>query len=244
MPLKLLAAEVLGKATGCCKGRGGTMHVSLPSEGTLYSSSIVGAGAPLAVGAALSAKLRKVNQVVVCFFGEGAANTGGFHESLNLASVWKLPVVFVCENNLYAVSVHFKHTTSVKNIADRAKAYDIPGFVIDGNDVMEVYETARVAMNSARKSEGPTLIECKTYRWHGHCCGEPGTTYRTKEEVETWMKKDPIIRLKAYFLEHSIVNEEELTQIEEVIKIEVEEAEKFAIDSPFPGADELGQFIF
>lgn len=243
-PMNVTAAEILGKVTGCCRGRGGTMHLSWPSEGMLYSSSIVGAGAPLAVGAALSATLRKTNQVIASFFGDGAANTGGFHESLNLASIWKLPVVFVCENNLYAISVSVKRSTSVKDIAVRAKAYNMPGFAIDGNDVIEVYKTARIAVERARKGEGPTLIEAKTYRHHGHYYGDPGTAYRTKEEVAEWKKGDPIGRHRKYLLERIIASEEQLNNIDKEVEAEVAEAEKFAIDSEFPGPEELERFVF
>ncbi|MFX0113721.1 MAG: thiamine pyrophosphate-dependent dehydrogenase E1 component subunit alpha [Candidatus Hodarchaeota archaeon] len=243
-PMNVVAAEILGKMNGCCRGRGGTMHLSWPPVGMIYSSAIVGGGAPLAVGAALSATLRKTNQVAAAFFGDGATNIGGFHESLNLASLWKLPVVFVCENNLYAISVSVERSTSVKDIADRASAYAMPGFAIDGNDVIEVYKTAHTAVERARRGEGPTLIECKTYRWHGHYFGDPGTAYRTKEEVEAWKKKDPIVRLKKHLLERAIANEEELSKIEEKAKAEVEVAEKYAIESEFPGPEELERFIF
>ena len=244
MPLKVLAAEILGKVTGCCKGRGGTMHLSLPAKGILYSSSIVGAGAPLAVGAALSAKIRNTNQVIVCFFGEGATNTGGFHESLNLASIWKLPIVFVCENNLYAVASHFERTTSIKSIADRAAAYNMPGYAIDGNNMIEIYRTALTAIERARKGNGPSLIVCRTYRWYGHCHGEPGTSYRTKEEIEKWMLKDPIVQLKTHLINESMVSVDELNKISNDIQAEIEEAESFAINSPFPSADDLGLFVF
>lgn len=243
-PMNVTAAEILGKLTGCCRGRGGTMHLSWPEMGMLYSSSIVGAGAPLAVGAALSATSRKTDQVVASFFGDGAANIGGFHESLNLASIWKLPVVFICENNLYAISVSVKRSTSVKDIAVRSKAYDMPGFTIDGNNVLEVYKTTRSAVDRARKGEGPTLIEAKTYRHHGHYYGDPGTAYRTKEEVEVWKKKDPIVWYRKYLLEHAIASEEQLNNIDKEVETEVAEAEKFAINSQFPGPEELERFVF
>ncbi|MEM3088780.1 MAG: thiamine pyrophosphate-dependent dehydrogenase E1 component subunit alpha, partial [Candidatus Bathyarchaeia archaeon] len=204
VPLKEIAAEILGKATGCCKGKGGSMHLSRVDLGFVYSSAIVGGGVPLAVGAGLSIRLKKGDQVVASFFGDGASNTGGFHEGLNLASLWKLPVIFVCENNLYAISVSTKKSTSVENIADRAVAYGMPGLIVDGNDVLAVYEATRNAVDRARKGEGPTLLECKTYRWLGHFAGDPGDAYRTKEEVEAWKEKCPIKKLKTKLVEEGI----------------------------------------
>ncbi len=194
--LKKIAAEILGKVTGCCRGRAGSMHLSDPSVGLLYSSAIVGAGVPLAVGAGLSIKLKGTDQVAVAFFGDGASNTGGFHEGLNLASIWKLPVIFVCENNLYAISVSVKKSTSVKDIATRASAYNMPGAIVDGNDLTVINKVTKEAVKRARRREGPSLIECKTYRCLGHYTGDVEQPYRTREEVEVWKKRCPIRRLE------------------------------------------------
>jgi pyruvate dehydrogenase E1 component alpha subunit len=244
VPLREIAAEILGKVTGCCKGKGGSMHLSRVDLGFVYSSAIVGGGVPLAVGAGLSIRLKKGDQVVVSFFGDGASNTGGFHEGLNLASLWKLPVIFVCENNLYAISVSTKKSTSVENIADRAAAYGMPGLIVDGNDVLAVYEAARNAVERARKGEGPTLLECKTYRWLGHFAGDPGDAYRTKEEVEAWKEKCPIKKLKTKLVEEGILSEEEINRIDEEVKREVEEAAEYAINSPYPSPEELVKDVF
>ena len=244
VPLREIAAEILGKVTGCCKGKGGSMHLSRVDLGFVYSSAIVGGGVPLAVGAGLSIRLKKGDQVVVSFFGDGASNTGGFHEGLNLASLWKLPVIFVCENNLYAISVSTKKSTSVENIADRAAAYGMPGLIVDGNDVLAVYEAARNAVERARKGEGPTLLECKTYRWLGHFAGDPGDAYRTKEEVEAWKEKCPIKKLKTKLVEEGILSEEEINRIDEEVKREVEEAAEYAINSPYPSSEELVKDVF
>ena len=187
--LKRTMAEILGKETGYCKGKGGSMHIADFSIGMLGATAVVGAGLPIAVGAALSAKLRKTDQVVACFFGEGASNQGTFHESINMASAWKLPVIFVCENNLYAMGTRQSRIMNIENISDRAPSYGIPGVSVDGNDVLAVYEAAQVATERARRGEGPTLIECKTYRHKGHSRVDPAK-YRPREEVEEWLRKD------------------------------------------------------
>lgn len=242
--LKKIAAEILGKVTGCCRGRAGSMHLSDPSEGLLYSSAIVGAGVPLAVGAGLSIKLKKTNQVAVAFFGDGASNTGSFHEGLNLASIWNLPAVFVCENNLYAISLSAKKSTSIEDIATRAAAYNMPGVTVDGNDVIATYKASRKAVERARKGGGPTLIECKTYRWLGHYIGDVKTPYRTKEELEEWKKKCPIKRLEVKLIEDGIATEDFIRKIKEDIEIEIKEAVDFAIASPDPSPEELDKFVF
>jgi pyruvate dehydrogenase E1 component alpha subunit len=244
VPLKEIAAEILGKATGCCKGKGGSMHLSRPDLGFLYSSAIVGGGVPLAVGAGLTIGLKKGDQVVASFFGDGASNAGGFHEGLNLASLWRLPVIFVCENNLYAISVSTKKSTSVENIADRALAYGMPGLIVDGNDVLAVYEATHNAVEMARKGDGPTLMECKTYRWLGHFAGDPGDAYRTREEVEAWKGKCPIKKLRTKLVEEGISREEEINKINEEVKKEVEEAAEFAINSSYPPPEDLGKNVF
>lgn len=231
--LKFMMAELYGKVTGYCKGKGGSMHIADVQKGILGANGIVGGGLPIACGAGLSAKLRGTDQVTVCFFGDGASNQGTFHEALNIASIWKLPVVFVCENNLYGISMRQDKHQAIADIADRAMAYGFPGVTVDGNDVLAVYEAAREAVKRAREGAGPTLIECKTYRWRGHFEGDP-TVYRPKEEVEEWMERDPIPRLARYILDNNIATEEELKEIEENIIRELEEAVKFAEESPYP----------
>ena len=183
-----MMAELCGKATGYCKGRGGSMHIADVTKGNLGATGIVASNLPVAVGAALSIKMRKTNQVVLCFFGDGASNNGIFHESLNMAAVWKLPVVFVCENNLYGMSVAANRCSAVQNMADKAKAYDIPGMICDGMDILNVKEIIEKAVKKAREGGGPTLVECKTYRYFGHSRSDP-RAYRTKEEEKEWRKK-------------------------------------------------------
>ncbi|MFA7628839.1 MAG: thiamine pyrophosphate-dependent dehydrogenase E1 component subunit alpha [Candidatus Dojkabacteria bacterium] len=226
-------AELMGKATGYCNGRGGSMHIADVTKGNLGANAIVGAGIPIATGAALSASLRKTDQVAVSFFGDGASNEGIFHESLNLASVWKLPVIFICENNLYGISTHTKESTSVKDIAVRAASYDMPGEVVDGNDVMAVEKAFAKALARARKGEGPTLLECKTYRWYGHWTGDP-QVYRTREEVDSWKEKCPIIRLEKYMLDKKIVKQTDLEKMNQEIQELINAAEKYALESPDP----------
>jgi TPP-dependent pyruvate/acetoin dehydrogenase alpha subunit len=190
---KAMMAELLGKITGCCKGRGGSMHIADVSTRNLGANGIVAGGLGLGVGAALTSKLKKKGYVVVAFFGEGATGQGMFHEALNMAAIWKLPILFVCENNRYSVSTNCDYSVPVKKVSDRAKAYSIPGVAIDGNDVLKVYETTKEYVDRARMGKGPGFIECITYRWEGHYHGEP-QVYRTKEEVEEWKKNCPIGR--------------------------------------------------
>ena len=235
--LKRTMAEILGKKTGYCKGKGGSMHIADFNIGMLGATAVVGAGLPIAVGAGLSVKLRGTDQVVACFFGEGASNQGTFHESINMASTWKLPVIFVCENNLYAMGTRQSRVMNIENIADRAVAYGIPGVVVDGNDVLAVYEATQRAVERARKGEGPTLIECKTYRHKGHSRVDPAK-YRPKEEVEEWLAKDPIKRFKEKLLQTNTLTESEIQQIEKDVSDEIEEAVKFAVESPYPAPEE------
>jgi pyruvate dehydrogenase E1 component alpha subunit len=241
--LKRTMAEVLGKETGYCKGKGGSMHIADFSIGMLGATAVVGAGLPIAVGAGLSATLRKTDQVVACFFGEGASNQGTFHESINMASVWRLPVVFVCENNLYAMGTRQSRVMTIENIADRAIAYDIQGVCVDGNEVLAVSEAARSAVERARKGEGPTLIECKTYRHKGHSRVDPGR-YRPKEEVEEWLAKDPIRRFKDWLLQTNTLREAEIQQIATEASARIEEAAKFALGSPYPNPEEALEDVY
>ena len=241
--LKQTMAEILGKKTGYCKGKGGSMHIADFKIGMLGATAVVGAGLPIAVGAGLSAKLRKTDQVVACFFGEGASNQGTFHESINMASIWKLPVIFVCENNLYAMGTRQSTVMAIENVADRAVAYGIPGVVLDGNDVLAVYEATQRAVERARKGEGPTLIECKTYRHKGHSRVDPAK-YRPKEEVEEWLAKDPIKRFKEKLLQINTLTESEVQQIEKEVSAEIEEAVKFAMESPYPAPEEALEDVY
>jgi pyruvate dehydrogenase E1 component alpha subunit len=241
--LKRTMAEILGKKTGYCKGKGGSMHIADFTVGMLGATAVVGAGLPIAVGAGLSAKLRKTDQVVACFFGEGASNQGTFHESLNLASAWSLPVIFVCENNLYAMGTRQSRIMNIQNIADRAVAYGIPGVTVDGNDVLAVFEVSQKAVDRARGGGGPTLIECKTYRHKGHSRVDPAK-YRPKEEVEQWLARDPLRRFKEVLLENPVLSGSELQKIEEKVAADIEEAVKFALQSPYPAPEEAFEDVY
>lgn len=231
--LKYMMAELFGKATGYNKGKGGSMHIAAPSLGILGADGIVGGGIPIATGAALSAKLRKSGQVALCFFGDGASNQGTFHEAINIAASFSLPAVYVCENNLYGVGTRQSQVRKIEDIAERAKAYDIPGVIVAGNDVVAVYQATKEAVNRARAGEGPTLIECKTYRWHTHFEGEPDT-YRTPEEVETWKEREPIAPFRRLLVKNNFLTEAEADEVEEGARNEVEEAVRFARSSPSP----------
>lgn len=233
MDLKLMIAEVCGRKTGCCGGKGGTMHMFQPEIGVMGTIGIVGGGIPVATGIGLSAKMRHTDQVAVSFFGEGASNNGAFHESLNLASLWKLPVLYVCENNLYATSVSVARSTSVVDIASRGVGYNIPGIVVDGNHVDEVYEVAKTAVARARAGEGPTLIECKTYRVRGHFEGDDAL-YRNKEEVEKARERDPIEYWKKMLIASGDLTEAEFDAMSAEADAEVAEAAEFAENSPWP----------
>jgi pyruvate dehydrogenase E1 component alpha subunit len=241
--LKRTMAEILGKKTGYCKGKGGSMHIADFNVGMLGATAVVGAGLPIAVGAGLSAQLRKTDQVVACFFGEGASNQGTFHESINMASAWSLPVIFVCENNLYAMGTHQSRIMNVENIADRAVAYGIPGVTVDGNDVLAVFEASQKAVDRARGGAGPTLIECKTYRHKGHSRVDPAK-YRPKEEVEQWLARDPIKRFKQVLLQNSDFSQSEVQEIEEKVAADIEEAVKFAVQSPYPAPEEALEDVY
>ena len=235
--IRSMMAELYGKATGACKGKGGSMHIADVDKGMLGANGIVGGGAPLACGPALMAKVKETDQVAACFFGDGGANQGSFHEALNLASIWKLPVVFVCENNLYAESTPVEYSANIKNLADRALAYGIPGVVVDGMDFFDVYEKTREAVQRARAGEGPTLIEAKTYRFYGHFEGDP-INYRTKEEERRYWARDPIAGFKRRALAESLLTPSELEEIEKKAQAEIDAAVKFADASPYPDLEE------
>lgn len=244
VPVRGLAAEILAKKTGVCGGKGGSMRLTCVEKGVIYSSPIVGSNIPLAVGAALSIKMRGTKNVAVAPFGEGATNIGDFHEGLNLASLWELPVVFICENNKYALSVSQERSTKVEDLSARASSYKVPGMTVDGNDVIAVYFAAEEAVNRARGGGGPSMIECKTYRWFGHHAGEPGTSYRTVEELEEWKKKCPISRMRQLLTESALATPDELKRIESDVEAEVQDAIRFALESPFPGEEELLRDVY
>jgi pyruvate dehydrogenase E1 component alpha subunit len=241
--LKLMMAELYGKRTGYCKGKGGSMHIADVDLGILGANGIVGGGPPIASGAAFAIQYLGQNGIVVCFFGDGASNQGTFHEGLNMASIWKLPVVFVCENNYYGISLSQARHQAISDVADRAAAYDIPGVVVDGNDVMAVYEAAGEAIKHARSGLGPSLIECKTYRWRGHFEGDP-TTYRPKEEVDAWMKKDPIPRFETTLVEKGVLTKDLIDGIRKETLAEVEAAVQFAEESQWPALEEITQDVY
>lgn len=235
-----MMAELYGRSTGYCRGKGGSMHIADINLGILGANGIVSAGMPIAGGAALSIKMQGTDQAVVCFFGDGAANQGAFHESLNMAALWKLPVVYVCENNQYAISTAQSRSSSIRDVYLRKDAYGMHGCTVDGNDVMAVYEAAQQAVEQARGGEGPTLMECKTYRWRGHYEGEADRmyTYRTDQEIEEWMRRCPIERFRIKLLEEGILGKDDFDKMEHDIQKEIEEAVQFAESSPFPDPED------
>ena len=238
----VIFAELLGRETGVCKGLGGSMHATDLDAGVLFSTAIVGGGIPIATGAGLAVKLLKQDRIVACFFGDGASNIGGFHEAINLASLWKLPVIFVCENNMYAISVHVKKSVSAMNIADRAVAYNIPGEIVDGMDAIHVHDASLRAAERARRGDGPTLLECKTYRYRGHGLYDTGLDYRTKDEIEEWMRKDPIKKLGGKLVAEGFATSEELVKIAEEAEEEIESAANKAVEASYPAIDLMYRF--
>ncbi len=244
--LRRMMAELFAKETGYCKGRGGSMHIAAPDIGIVGCSAIAGAGIPIAAGVGLSAKMRGTDQVCVSFFGDGASNTGAFHEGMNLAAVWKLPVIYVLENNMYAISVSALKSTKLRNISDRAGAYGMASVVADGMDVLSVYQAVSEAIARARRGEGPTIVECKTYRFRGHHEGDPkkGETYRTKEEMQEWEKRDPIQKLADKIVKDGKANQAELDKIKQETIKEVGDAVTFAKESPSPRPEDVSSYLF
>ena len=237
-------AEFFGKTTGYCKGRGGSMHIADVSQGNLGANGIVAGGIPIAVGAALSAKMQKNGKVVICFFGDGANNEGAFHESLNMASIWKLPVVFVCENNTYAMSTPVSRSTAVAHIADRAKAYSMPGVTVDGNVFSAVAEASAEAVERARRGEGPSLIECKTYRHRGHSKSDRNR-YRTKEEIEDWKtRRDPISLFEQDLRQFGVMDDDAIAAVRQAVEAEIAQGIDFAKDSPAPSTADMLNFVY
>ena len=242
--LKKMFAELMGRKTGYCKGKGGSMHIADFSIGILGANGVVAGGFPIAVGAGLSIKLRRTDQVVACFFGDGASNRGTFHEALNMAAIWKLPILFVCENNCYASTTRTSYACSVVEIASRAKGYNIPGVTVDGNDILAVRQAAVQAVTRARKGEGPTLLENKTYRRRGHFEGDP-QKYRNQAEVaECERKKDPLLRFTTLLKKKKILTNELEKEIQERAETELKEAVKFAEESEFPKPEEALEDMF
>ena len=244
--LRKMMAELFAKETGYCKGRGGSMHIAAPEIGIVGCSAIAGAGIPIAAGVGLSSKLRKTDKVCVSFFGDGASNTGAFHEGMNLAALWDLPVVYVLEHNLYAISTPAAKSSKLKNISDRAAAYGMRAAVADGMDVLSVYEAVSEAVARARKGQGPTLVECKTYRFRGHHEGDPkkGETYRTKQEMDEWEKLDPILRLREKMINEKKATQAELDAIDQEVMKEIEDAVTFAKESPSPKPEDATNYLF
>lgn len=232
-----MVAELLGREAGACRGKGGSMHIADVNKGMLGANGIVGGGFPLAAGAGLTAKYNGKGQVAVCFFGDGAGNQGTFHEGLNLAGIWKLPVIFVAENNGYAESTPVTYHMSCRDIADRAAGYNMPGVTIDGLDVFAVYEAAGEAVARARRGEGPSLIECKTYRYYGHFEGD-AVTYRTKEEEESYRARDAIQFLRNSILKRQIATDEELDTIDAQVQNSIDLAWQYAEAAPYPAPEE------
>jgi len=242
--LKHMMAEIFGKITGCCKGKGGSMHIADFSVGMLGANGIVGGGFSLATGAALAQKMQKTDGVAVAFFGDGASNRGTFHEAANMAAAWKLPVIFLCENNQWASTTPYRTTTSVDDIADRAQGYGMPGVIVDGNDVFAVYEAAKDLIERARRGEGPAILECKTYRIKGHFVGDP-EMYRTKEEVQKVLEEtDPIPRFEAKVLKAKAMTKKELEAMRTRVEKELAEALEFARTSPEPEVSALYEGLY
>ncbi|HUG61670.1 MAG TPA: thiamine pyrophosphate-dependent dehydrogenase E1 component subunit alpha [Methylomirabilota bacterium] len=228
-----MVAELMGKATGICRGKGGSMHIADVDKGMLGANGIVGGGLPLACGAALTAKTLGTGGVAVCFFGDGAANQGTFHESLNLAAIWKLPVVFVCENNGYAESTPVSYHCATTDIANRAGAYEIPGVVVDGLDLFAVHEAAGEAIARARRGDGPTLVEAKTYRYYGHFQGD-AVTYRTEDELNRYKERDPIAAVRSAMIDRGMATADELDAIDHLVSEHLERAWIDARAAPWP----------
>jgi len=243
IPLKKMMADIYGKATGTTKGKGGVLRICDASLGVLGLSATLGGIFPIAMGAALSSKLLNDGRVTLAIFGDGQSNRGTFHEAINLASIWKLPVVYLCENNQYAISTSQKKAMAINNIADRAIGYGIPGKVVDGNDALAVYEITLEAVNRARAGKGPTLIEAKTYRWRPHFEGE-GASYRTPKEVEIWKKRCPIHRLRKKLIDLKLLNPSQDEKIKVQIAQEIDEAVKYAEESPVPRPEDALEDLF
>ncbi len=241
--INLMMAEFLGKETGYCRGRGGSMHIADMEGRNLGANGVVGGGIPLAVGVGLALQMQGRDEIIMGFFGDGAANQGSFHEALNMAAIWSLPLVYVCENNQYGMSMSTKRALNIERISQRADSYGMPGVTVDGNDVVEVYEAATEAVARARAGEGPTLLECVTYRWKGHSKSDQ-ELYRTKQEIQAWKERDPIPRFRDLLLAGGVISPEEATFIEETARRIVAEALEFAQASPEPSVDTILEGVY
>ena len=241
--LNRMMAEFLGKETGYCRGRGGSMHIADVAGGNLGANGVVGGGLPISVGVGLALRMQKRDEIVLCFFGDGAANNGAFHESLNMAAIWKLPVVFVCENNQYAMSLSVRRAFAIERISDRAAAYGMPGVTVDGNDLLAVYQAVSSAVQRARANQGPTLVENVTYRWRGHSKSD-ANRYRTREEIEAWKRKCPIRRFRTRLIEEGVLTEEEADRLEQEARQAIDAAVAFAEASPEPSLDTLEEGVY
>ncbi len=239
---KRLMSEIMGKKAGYCGGKGGTQHLCVMEKSFLGTNSITGGGIPLATGAALSVKLRKTDQVVICFFGDGATNQGTFHESLNMAAIWQLPVIYICENNLYAMSTPYRDTMAVKDISTRAASFGMVGIQVDGMDLLSIKKTVEQSAYQAREGTGPTFIEAMTYRYCGHSKSDV-RKYRTRDEENQWQKKDPLLLWEKQLLTNGI-SETQLDQIHKQIELEIEEASDFAMNDSFPDTSDAFNGVF
>lgn len=237
-----MMAEFLGKEVGYCKGKGGSMHIADLEGGNLGANGVVGGGIPLAVGAAMTTQMKEIDRIVVCFFGDGATNQGTFHEALNMASIWKLPVLFVCEDNKYGMSMSKKYSMNIEDISVRAASYGIKGKKIDGNDVIKVYEETQKAREYVKKN-GPMLLVCDTYRFLGHSKSD-ACVYRTKEELAEWKAKGPIKRMKEYLLKNEMFTEKEIEAIDKNAKQTIEDAVVFAENSQYPSIDTIMDDVY
>jgi pyruvate dehydrogenase E1 component alpha subunit len=243
VPLNTLTAEFFGRATGSCKGKGGPMHVTDVASGLILTTGVVGSGLPIGVGVALSAKMRKSGQVAIVNFGDGASNIGAFHEALNMAALWELPVVFVCQNNQYAEYTKYSLGMSVDQISKRGAAYTMRSIHVDGNDPEAMYEAAKTAVDAARAGEGPTLIEAVTYRFYGHVMGDM-MKYMPSDELEAAREADPVLKLRADLIAAGTLTDEQVTQIEAGLRTEIDEAFEYAMSSPLPDASDATTDVY
>ncbi|MGO9934903.1 MAG: thiamine pyrophosphate-dependent dehydrogenase E1 component subunit alpha [Steroidobacteraceae bacterium] len=243
MPLRELCAEYYGKATGTCKGKGGPMHITYPAAGIMVTTGVVGGGLPIANGLALASQLKENGRVTVCCFGDGASNIGAFHEALNMASLWKLPVVFLCQNNLYAECTRYEDATTVARVSDRAASYNMRGVTVDGNDPAAMWHASREAVERARAGAGPTLLEALTFRFHGHYFGDPAA-YIPKAELQAAVDRDPMPPLRAAVIASGAATEADLDALSNDINAQIDDALKFAADSPAPDLAEVDRDIY
>jgi pyruvate dehydrogenase E1 component alpha subunit len=241
--LTLMMAEFLGKETGYCRGRGGSMHIAEIAGGNLGATGVVGGGIPTAVGIALALQMRRSESILLSYFGDGATNEGEFHESLNMASTWKLPVVFICDNNQYGMSMHMSKVMNIQKISERAASYGIPGVTVDGNNVLDVYEAVLEAAARARAGQGPSLVDCLTYRWRGHSKSDRNL-YRTSEEIDQWKHKCPIKRFKNILVDGAVMTREEVEALDQAAKTAIDRAAEEAQTFPEPSPDNMEEEVY